>query len=388
MYPITRRVALCPDQRDKTARDAAPRGGALRRADGEQELLSVGAADRNDEAAAGLELLVQGRRQPGRGRGDGDRAERGVLRVTERPVADVDDHSLVAGGGERRAGALGERRVPLDRVHLGGELGEHGGLVSEPVPTSSTRSLPRSASISQIRATMYGWEIVWPSPIGSAASSYARSRNGSGTKSSRGTRSIAASTRSSAMSRQRSWLSTIRCRSGSGGKRKRHPEPLEHGGRDAGDARRRLVDPDGEHRHLRVARGERAVAAAADVATASEVGELEPVRRRDEHVAGVRVVQSRPRARERVREWSSTAASPARGPSGPKRSSAPPRGRRPRRPRGTASRPPAGAVEPLGERAYGLDAERQPVDLARAVGGADRDVGALEPERRNSSSPA
>ena len=36
------------------------------------------------------------------------------------------------------------------------------------------------------------------------------------------------------------------------------------------------------------------------------------------------------------------------------------------------------AVEPLGERAHGLGAERQPVDLAGAVGGADRDVGTLE----------
>jgi hypothetical protein len=63
-----------------------------------------------------------------------------------------------------------------------------------------------------MRATMYGCEIVWPSPIGNAASSYARGRSGSSTKSSRGTTSIALSTRSSTMSRPRSCASTIRRR--------------------------------------------------------------------------------------------------------------------------------------------------------------------------------
>src|SRR5947209_7944552 len=50
---------------------------------------------------------------------------------------------------------------------------------------------------------MYGWEIVWSPPIGSAASLYASSRSSSGTKSSRGTRSIAASTASAVMPRRR-----------------------------------------------------------------------------------------------------------------------------------------------------------------------------------------
>src|SRR5437764_338811 len=51
-------------------------------------------------------------------------------------------------------------------------------------------------------ATMYGCEIVWPPPSGSAASAYASSRSSSGTKSSRGTRAIAASTASSATGRE------------------------------------------------------------------------------------------------------------------------------------------------------------------------------------------
>ena len=40
----------------------------------------------------------------------------------------------------------------------------------EPVPTSSTRSPPPSASAWQIAATIQGCEIVWPSAIGRAAS--------------------------------------------------------------------------------------------------------------------------------------------------------------------------------------------------------------------------
>ena len=40
-----------------------------------------------------------------------------------------------------------------------------------PVPISSTLSVALSPSASTMRATMYGWEMVWPSPIGSAMSS-------------------------------------------------------------------------------------------------------------------------------------------------------------------------------------------------------------------------
>ena len=46
------------------------------------------------------------------------------------------------------------------------------------------------------------------------------------------------------------------------------------------------------------------------------------------------------------------------------------------------------AVEPLGQRAHGLGAERQPVDLPRAVGRADGDFGALRAGAAKSSSPA
>src|SRR4051794_2209823 len=102
-----------------------------------------------------------------------------------------------------------------------------------------------------MRATMYGWEIVWSAPIGSAASSYAWRRNSSGTKSSRGTRAIAAKTRSSSIPRARSWYSTIALLSGNVLKRpcvrgRLDAEMREHGGHHVGDARRRGVDADGE----------------------------------------------------------------------------------------------------------------------------------------------
>src|SRR5436305_28674 len=56
---------------------------------------------------------------------------------------------------------------------------------------------------------MYGCDIVWPSPMVSGRSSYAICATSGETNSCRGTRAIAASTRSSRMSRARSWVSTI-----------------------------------------------------------------------------------------------------------------------------------------------------------------------------------
>ena len=111
---------------------------------------------------------------------------------------------------------------------------------------------------------MYGCEIVWPSPIGTAASSYERARSPSGTKSSRGTLAIASRTCSSSMPRARSWRSTIVVRTdaqGSDGMRGRRDahrlrhvdaEVCEHRRRHLGDAGRRRVDSHGQHRHDRV----------------------------------------------------------------------------------------------------------------------------------------
>src|SRR6266700_2404301 len=124
-----------------------------------------------------------------------------------------------------------------------------------------------------MRATMYGWEIDCPPAIGSAASSYACSPSSGGTNSSRGTRSIAASTRSSAISRSRSCCCTINVRSSASDGTRQHPlvrrgletEMLNHGLRDVDDAAGRHLDADRQHRNLRVTAQERAVTAAAHV---------------------------------------------------------------------------------------------------------------------------
>src|SRR5215204_6831194 len=138
---------------------------------------------------------------------------------------------------------------------------------------------------------MYGWEIVWPDPIGSAASSYARRRRLGGTNASRGTRSIASRTLVSAMSRPRSCSSTIlrsRISGCAGIRRSLDPEVPEDERRDAGDLPRRFLGAHGEHGDERVAVQQRAVRAAARVVAAAEIGELDAPRRGDEHVAGVR----------------------------------------------------------------------------------------------------
>src|SRR5437763_13932850 len=146
---------------------------------------------------------------------------------------------------------------------------------------------------------MYGCEIVWPAPIGSAASAYAASRTSSGTKSSRGTRAMAASTRSSSMPRRRSCRSTIRARTSADTdrrlhrRRRRDAEVLEHGGSDVRDPVQLRPDADREERDDGVAGDQRAVAAAASMMAAAEVDELPSLRRRDEHLARVRVRERR-----------------------------------------------------------------------------------------------
>src|SRR5438105_5403662 len=180
----------------------------------------------------------------------------------------------------------------------------------EPVPTSRTRSCPRRCSSAQMRATMYGCEIVWSAPIGSAASSYARSRNSSGTNSSRGTRAIASSTRSSSIPRARSWCSTMAFRleavSDNTLKRLRVRGSLDakvrqHRRHHVGDARGRGIDADRKQRHHGVALDERTVAATACVVAPAEVGELPARRRGYEQLAGVRIRERRPGAMHRVR---------------------------------------------------------------------------------------
>src|SRR6266542_4130928 len=146
-----------------------------------------------------------------------------------------------------------------------------------------------------MRATMYGCEIVWSAPIGNAASSYARTRHSGGTNRSRGTVAIASSTRPSSMPRARSCHSTIDRRSDN-----ERTEVREHCGGDVGDALDRRLDSDGEHGHDGVALDKRAVAAAAGVVAAAEIGELPARGGRDEQLAGVRVREREPGSPQRV----------------------------------------------------------------------------------------
>ena len=145
---------------------------AFRAANDDLEPLDAVLADGHDEAAARLQLLVEGLRQLRCRCGDCDRIERRALGQSARAVADVDADAVVAGGCEVRARELGELGDALDRVAPRRR--------ARPAPLPDSRSPcrrrarargPFSASASQIRATMYGCEIVWPPPIGSAASS-------------------------------------------------------------------------------------------------------------------------------------------------------------------------------------------------------------------------
>src|SRR6266550_7371648 len=122
--------SLFSDERHEAARDRVDDGRALRTAHDHLQPLAPAPADRNREAPARLELAVQELREPGSGRGDGDRRERGLVREAERPVADVDLHPVVAGRGEVLARLLSELGDALDRVHLVRELSQHSRLVA------------------------------------------------------------------------------------------------------------------------------------------------------------------------------------------------------------------------------------------------------------------
>ena len=154
-------------------------------------------------------------------------------------------------------------------------------------------------SCSQMSATMYGCEIVCPSPIGSAASAYAPSRSSRRDEelarhaSHRGEHALVldaaprgAATRPSAPARQRhrqappsTGTATPKCASTAGATSVIRASSA--------------VDPDGHDRHERVACDERAVAPAARVMAAAEVGELPALRGRDEQLAGVRIRERR-----------------------------------------------------------------------------------------------
>src|SRR5580704_17645123 len=77
-------------------------------------------------------------------------------------------------------------------------------------------------------ATMYGCEIVCPSPMGSGLSAYASFRNLSRTNLWRGTAAIASRTRGEETPRLRIWVSIIMRRSAADASRRDSVLPMSH----------------------------------------------------------------------------------------------------------------------------------------------------------------
>src|SRR6266511_3098740 len=122
--------ALFPDERHEAAGNGTHECRSVVPANDELEQLVVSAADRHDQPAFRLQLLVESARRLRSRRSDGDRSEGGVFGIAERSVADVHGDAIrVPRGRKVRPRQLGELGETLDRVHFRGELGQHGGLV-------------------------------------------------------------------------------------------------------------------------------------------------------------------------------------------------------------------------------------------------------------------
>src|SRR2546428_12917490 len=141
-------------------------------ADDGQPLL-IRRTDRDDEASAVGELMLERFRHARRCRGDEDAVVRRVVHIPHAAVADEDAHVAITKRVKPLARRVGELGPAFNGDDLARQLRENRGLISRAVPTSSTRSRPCRRSASVIAATMYGCEIVCPSPIGSARSAYA-----------------------------------------------------------------------------------------------------------------------------------------------------------------------------------------------------------------------
>src|SRR5690242_11979734 len=114
---------------------------------------------------------------------------------------------------ERRAAASAASALTRSTVYTSAAMRDSTAApYPEPVPISRTRTPGLSRAAAVIAATMYGWEMVWPCPMGSGPSWYARSTIEARTKHSRGTSRIACSTSGSVMPRATSWAETMRRR--------------------------------------------------------------------------------------------------------------------------------------------------------------------------------
>ncbi len=144
-------------------------------------------ADRNDQPATDVQLLEQRLRHAARRGGDDDAVERSLVRPTQIAVVVFDANVAQLQRAEAFARPFDQRRDAFDRDTRASRAPRARPSDSpEPVPISSTRSRGRFSSVCVISATMNGCEIVWPWPIGSAVSSYARCANASSMKMCRG----------------------------------------------------------------------------------------------------------------------------------------------------------------------------------------------------------
>ena len=181
------------------------------------EALAGASADRHDQSRAVRQLLDE-RRGDGRcGGGHDDAGIRSTGCVAEAAIPRQDLH-VEAQGRQSSAGFIGQSRDrarSIRRARPSAPARPPGTRSRCPHPARSARSAggdhgPSRARHSVIRATMYGCEMVWPRPIDRAPSSYDRSTSPAGTKASRGTIPIAASTAPSRMPREASCSRTMR----------------------------------------------------------------------------------------------------------------------------------------------------------------------------------
>ena len=130
-YPSVLFVEPCrADERDEPARNRPCDLGTVRPADDDLQPLIVEAADRDDDAAADGELVVERLRDGGGGGRDRDPVEGRTLGHAQRAVADPDLDALVACPRERFARPLRELRHALDRHDLRRDLSQHRRLVT------------------------------------------------------------------------------------------------------------------------------------------------------------------------------------------------------------------------------------------------------------------
>ena len=130
-------------------------------------------ADRRHQAAADGQLLEQCTRHLETGRRKDDAVEWRDLREPKHTISVLQAQVGDAQRPQIGLGELVQGLDALDRIHLLRHAGQHGRLVAA-AGADLEHALQRLAAVacsnSIMRATMYGWEMVWLWPIGSETS--------------------------------------------------------------------------------------------------------------------------------------------------------------------------------------------------------------------------